>query len=390
MAHLPTNEEWAASKIGTRTPMAYTNATQILTEYHSLPNNASSTELRRILLIRLGIVAKVFVACNSSSPYLGCFADLGMRVDKQLETMNNSARAWRTARKIFAPVQSPFGKTNALQHYKMHDAAPTSSDNYWLESLDPKHRSWGHEDARHGFLFNRWMADTTTTLGFFDWLEHKNLGSHIKKVQYLAPDERWKYWCVFGDDKLMYRHRAMLYPEGADGRALERFNTRRFRTHSSGDNFAIWVCSPDGYFYTFSHTVSEFHHSTFLSGGRVLAAGEWVVSDGRLLLITHKTGHYAATPLNLYRALQLLKTQIDLSKTVVQITDFRTNITQFFNAMEFISKAGKIELCASISDGTIKQQAVSLCERNAVWEHVPRTPPRLTDIGDDSRRYFTG
>ena len=386
MDHLPTNDEWAASIFSAYRPTAHSNAARILAEYHSLPGGPKNTEQRKTLLVSLGIVAKAFVVSNSSSPYVSCFADLGMRIDKQIETMRNAAKAWGTARKIFAPSQSHFGKSNALQHHQMHDPTPTSSGNYWLESLDPKHRSWGHEDSEH--LFDRWKSDTTTTLGFFDWLEHKNLGQGMPQVQYLAPDERWKYLCVFGDDKLMYRHRAMLYPDSTEGKALDLFTTHGLSTVHSGVNFAIWVCSPEGTFYTFRHILSKFHHSTFLSGNRVLAAGEWVVSNGKLLLISHKTGHYAATPINLYRALQLLKVRVDLSKTVVQITNYQTHSKKYFNALQLIANAGKPELCDEIIDASgqianIQDEAVSRCARNESWNNyyfsALRTSPSASD-----------
>ncbi len=121
-------------------------------------------------------------------------------------------------------------------------------------------------------------------------------------------------------------------------------------TAFSGSGFAIWVCSPGGIFYSASHEVSRFHHSSFLAGGRVLAAGEWVVHDGTIQLITHKTGHYLASPQNLLRALWLLQPRTDLSRTVVAQTNYATGQTRYVKAVDFIRTGGDAERCEAIGD----------------------------------------
>ncbi len=40
------------------------------------------------------------------------------------------------------------------------------------------------------------------------------------------------------------------------------------------------------------YTRRRFHHSSFLAGAPVKAAGEWLVVDGQVMAITDKTGHY--------------------------------------------------------------------------------------------------
>jgi hypothetical protein len=121
-----------------------------------------------------------------------------------------------------------------------------------MERLDPKHRGWGH---RAPALFNTWLK-ARTPLSFWDWLEQTKQAD-VPGVQYLAPDERWKYWIVF-DDRKMHEHDA--------SRALKVFSTKGLRTEKSGANFAIWVCSPGGAFYSASHVFDRFHHSSFLAG----------------------------------------------------------------------------------------------------------------------------
>jgi hypothetical protein len=64
----------------------------------------------------------------------------------------------------------------------------------------------------------------------------------------------------------------------------------------SGDDIAIFVMGLDGKIYIGSHELGIFHHSSFLAGGPVAAAGEIVIKDGVILLITAKSGHYRPNP----------------------------------------------------------------------------------------------
>lgn len=58
-------------------------------------------------------------------------------------------------------------------------------------------------------------------------------------------------------------------------------------------NRAIFVMSPRGHLYISKiQEIGKFHHSTFLSGKKVAAAGEIIIEDGVIKLITDKSGHY--------------------------------------------------------------------------------------------------
>ena len=142
-------------------------------------------------------------------------------------------------------------------------------------------------------------------------------------------------------------------------------------------NFGVWGCSPGGLFYTNTHRVREFHHSTFLAGGRVLAAGEWVVSAGKILLISHKTGHHAASPANLFNALQLLRQRVDLSRTVVQVTSYVNNkpTSNFVTATEFLTNSGNVTKCTPIP-GFQTSWAKVFCDNHKDWDYNVATTPK--------------
>lgn len=73
-------------------------------------------------------------------------------------------------------------------------------------------------------------------------------------------------------------------------------------TNSSNSTF-IYVMASDGAIYSADKEVVR-HHSSFLAGREVAAAGTWTVRQGRPTLITNQSGHYQ-TPVDY--ATQILK-----------------------------------------------------------------------------------
>ena len=65
-----------------------------------------------------------------------------------------------------------------------------------------------------------------------------------------------------------------------------------------------WVQGPSGRFYSSNESeCGKFHHSSFLAGRDVKAAGDWVVEQGKLKTISAMSGHYHPTLDSLRRAL---------------------------------------------------------------------------------------
>ena len=65
-------------------------------------------------------------------------------------------------------------------------------------------------------------------------------------------------------------------------------------------NSYIYVCSAiTRRVYTGAATYHELHHSSFLKGEPVLAAGDWIVKNGEVLLVNGASGHYRPTLENL-------------------------------------------------------------------------------------------
>lgn len=87
----------------------------------------------------------------------------------------------------------------------------------------------------------------------------------------------------------------------------EAYDTSKMYSKFMGDGFGIFVMSADGRFYSTSHKIGLFHHSSFLAGGAVAGAGEMQVEGGTLKYITNKSGHYWPGDRELLQTLTALK-----------------------------------------------------------------------------------
>ena len=103
------------------------------------------------------------------------------------------------------------------------------------------------------------------------------------KVRYLETDEeRQPYLVTMGQGGLVQG-----VPPGV-------FDTSKMTSYGSGAGWAAFVMAPDGKIFAAEHRIQRFHHSSFMAGGDVAAAGEMSVINGQLKGISNKTGHYWA------------------------------------------------------------------------------------------------
>lgn len=99
-------------------------------------------------------------------------------------------------------------------------------------------------------------------------------------VQYLSATQRATYALSFNGGLI----------HDANGNL---FDTRNATSVHSSSPRAIFVMDLNGRFYASNdQKVGEFHHSSFLAGDAVAAAGELEVENGVLKTISDKSGHY--------------------------------------------------------------------------------------------------
>lgn len=168
-------------------------------------------------------------------------------------------------------------------------AGDHAHQSYWLEKLDPQHRP-GYTLSSQ---FANWIVNPTaisTKRSFWD-----HIGTNFNPAEF---EVLVKYYpegtSALGDGGILHFDTGLL-KDATD----TLYDTRGKSTAFSGTGWAIFVVSPTGQVYSGSHTVGTHHHSSFLGGGAVMAAGEMVVDNGQVRFLTGKSGHYKPDPENL-------------------------------------------------------------------------------------------
>ncbi|KAF9368784.1 hypothetical protein CPB97_004252 [Podila verticillata] len=185
---------------------------------------------------------------------------------------------------------------------------------HWLEMSDRKHRYGSNLKPYH----EQWLKEDTSE-NFFYWLDHGkgrslNLESRPRdrledqRVTYLQEHERAQYAVEVIDGLLYYRQSGRLVhtlPTSIqaddnvdisqilpDADANDDEETRLEKKRIRNKAKYIYVTDPQGIMYVAQKVKGQFHHSSFLGGGTVCAAGGIVVNRGQLIKINPKSGHY--------------------------------------------------------------------------------------------------
>lgn len=176
------------------------------------------------------------------------------------------------------------------------------SANYWLERIDPHNRA-GYEIFEK---YNTWVKSHSPDT-FWVWLT-ANGGEEIRLKTWVAGyanPSRAEWGLAYYIENGTFSN---CYTDA-------RLTTQTWRTEFSGQGWGIFVYSmpmpaPEGtigrFLFSYNHRAGWSHHSSFLGGKPVTAAGEWIVRDGRVRVITAKSGHYKPTWQNLHTFVTLL------------------------------------------------------------------------------------
>lgn len=194
--------------------------------------------------------------------------------------------------------------TKPLRVKEGSKAKPMHPD-YWKEMRAPHYAGFVLKP-----IFEEWKK-TSTYKNLDDWIESewlprakvssdpglasKAISLEKNKVAYLTASADRK-------SREMQIKGGRVYTDSG-----VRFHTGDHTTAFSGSGWAIFVMSPNRSVFSASHKVGQFHHSSFLAGGPVLAAGEWAVDNGKVVAITAKSGHYKPDEKMFYEILRKLR-----------------------------------------------------------------------------------
>ncbi len=147
--------------------------------------------------------------------------------------------------------------------------------------------------------------------GFLQWLETRNVPNRDEMVKVISGLQTAQQDQLVQYFDMVSRQRFVIEPQG-DGTLfcrkpknsggaggfptfeLEPLDTSQSKAaFGDRDGMAIWVQGPSGRFYSSTESAKgKFHHSSFLAGHDVKAAGDWKVVNGKLMAISAASGHY--------------------------------------------------------------------------------------------------
>lgn len=191
-----------------------------------------------------------------------------------------------------------------IEKRKIPEPTQILSNRYWLELTDPQHR-YGKILSIHWQVWVRLKSN----VNFFNWLNAKLASTGRRTVEdsditdlYKAIWERssvkdsipFKDWrkSINKISKVTYlneRERKRYAVNIQDGKLYNQETGEAITTNQHG---LIFVRGYDNRLYVGPYERGTFHHSSFLSGSPVKAAGELFCTNGKLVKITDLCGHY--------------------------------------------------------------------------------------------------
>src|SRR5215218_5624405 len=121
------------------------------------------------------------------------------------------------------------------------------------------------------------------------------------------------------------------------------FDTGPMVSKASGPGFAIFVMDGAGNIYAGQHRVGLFHHSSFLAGRDVTAAGEQKVSAGKLEVKTSKSGHYTPDAEQTWQAVKEMAA-LGVSFAGAEVRVWGQNKTDVYGGEEFLRRGAQAKI----------------------------------------------
>ncbi|POM78965.1 Iq calmodulin-binding motif protein [Phytophthora palmivora] len=162
---------------------------------------------------------------------------------------------------------------------------------FWLEALDEQHRYGFHLRAFHKVWKHEMTQDVRNCredASFFHWLDHGN-GKNVDLpectqqelrttcVEYCNAEQRKKYEVKFVSD---------------DGNVGVQYAVSGRAVHTDERSKWIFVMDLSGRMYLGRKRKGRFHHSSFVSGAPIFAAGKIIIKNGVIIAIEPHSGHF--------------------------------------------------------------------------------------------------
>ena len=126
--------------------------------------------------------------------------------------------------------------------------------------------------------------------------ESKYANLKTMNEDYLAEDLGFaKAWADYGNPEIEYletESNRSTYEVFVKDKKLIDINGKLFDSGNSSNGKLIFVMDAQGRIFAGEPRLMEFHHSSFLAGAPVAAAGELMIADGMVVSHSRQSGHY--------------------------------------------------------------------------------------------------
>ncbi|KAG7395074.1 hypothetical protein PHYBOEH_004271 [Phytophthora boehmeriae] len=178
---------------------------------------------------------------------------------------------------------------------------------FWLEALDEQHRYGFHLRAFHKVWKHEMTNSRSSTAdcSFFHWLDHGNgrklelpecnqLQLRSTLVEYCTVQERRQFELQFVSDG-----ENVTVKYAASGLVVNTDERSKW----------IFVVDLNGHMYLNRKCKGRFHHSSFVAGAPIFAAGKIIIKQGTIVAIEPHSGHFKPRLDNLQALCSILTTQ---------------------------------------------------------------------------------
>ncbi len=313
------------------------------------------------------IVSKAHKPTSTRMP-----AVIALRDQAQLVSESSAAQQrWGKLRKLFVggPKKNSTDVVKPLHGFTTEPTPGTTAkdwnhpiNEYWLEAYGDDH-IMGVELKQP---FERWLElPEGEDRSFWNWLKTQPEYADLKQdrsVAYLDSVARKSYEVRIAGQRLFV---------SSDGYSLP-YDTRGYDSaliNSKNSGLAIYVVSPDQKLYAGESVFGKFHHSSFLGGAPVLAAGELRCEDGRLVRITDQSGHYRPSRRYAFNFLLFLRrNRVDLHGIESRINGYTDDAHNHYKRLweEFYGETPQVQLGNSLVGSNPPQASIGYQNNSAV------------------------
>jgi hypothetical protein len=318
-----------------------------LESFRGVPTPDAIPKLRAVRRACIAWIGPNLGQARSDRPHIMSLLEMvQLRLEAVIE--NNYARS-RQHHQMQDVRRRALSVHDEIQMLRSDGAGRALDNNYLIERATRTHvplfagqtaeSLYNRERASTGLDLDDWIAQVLIPRSEDDPTNQYFNGRTINPVQIASLNTQRVKYCTPAERADFAINIEGGFLKDASG---DLYDTGCKETGFKGKGWAIYVVDFDGQFYSESHILNEFHHSSFLAGNPTQAAGELAVDRGRLIGLTNKTGHYKAGQDELVKALEILR-EGGVDPATVSVNDPFRGKDRWFTGLAVLTVDGDVE-----------------------------------------------